>query len=593
MKFIDLAGYWERLEKTSSRLEMTEVLAELFGACETEEIAQVIYLSLGRLGPRFENEEFNVAEKMMLRVIAQAGDVELDEVRKEYKRVGDVGDLSEAVVKSGKKCEMQVSEVFEKLMAIAKDEGRGSQERKVQGLVDLLAEMDGLCVRYVCRIPVGKLRLGFSEMTLLDGLSWMVAGDKSLHGVLEDAFNVAADVGLVAEIVKKSVDKKESLETLTERLTEMSVRLGTPVVPALCQRLATFDEVVEKMGLVASEPKYDGTRLQVHWKRGGMVRSFTRNLEENSEMFPELARIGDELDADEVVLDAEAIGVDVKTGKWLPFQVTMTRKRKHGREEQMEKVPIKIVVFDVLYARGKAAGDAGDIHQWPYFKRRELLEKIVKGREVLDVAPVSSSDVPEELREWHEGYLNEGLEGVIVKGWESVYTPGRKGRQWVKMKEVETAEAGLADTLDCIVMGYYRGRGKRASFGMGAFLVGVRGELVGREGLVGLVDQKILTVSKIGTGLSDEQFKDLVKRLKPLEVDEMPKEYEVGKNLLPDVWVNPEVVVEIAADNITVSKLHTAGLALRFPRLVKFRDDKDVGNASGVDEVRKLYEMQK
>jgi DNA ligase-1 len=467
----------------------------------------------------------------------------------------------------------------------------------------------------------------------------------------------------------------------------MRIKLGTPVVFELPQRLKSFDEMVEKMGEVAVEPKYDGTRLQIHFRKNESVevkgqrskvkskesathldkeekqdwqmRTFTRNLEENSHMFPELYTIGDQLLVDEVILDCEAVGVDPKTGKMAPFQVTMTRKRKHAVEEQKGKVPLKFMVFDILYVKRKAKSEKrktttqklkvrdGDVHGLPLRERREILESILKrsvgnssSSEVkrsrdaesgsssgistrsiksdsgpLEVVPQMVTDDSGVLRKMHNDYLKQGLEGVVVKRWDSPYVPGRKGWNWVKMKEEEGAKAGLSDTLDCVVMGYNRGKGQRTKFGVGAFLVGVlrHPELVsgfGRETKKllgrskGIPDQSrrtrsvrddisYVTVSKIGTGLTDEQFEGLYKRLKKLEVKKKPKEYEVDKNLVPDVWVKPELVVEIAADNITKSRVHSSGYGLRFPRLVKFRDDKGAEQSSSLEEVERLFDLQK
>jgi DNA ligase-1 len=183
------------------------------------------------------------------------------------------------------------------------------------------------------------------------------------------------------------------------------------------------------------------------------------------------------------------------------------------------------------------------------------------------------TDDPKKIRQMHERLLGEGLEGVIVKKLGSEYVPGRTGWRWVKMKEVEESHAKLSDTVDCVVMGYYRGRGKRAQFGIGAFLVGIKGE----GGYV--------TVTKVGTGLTDELFRELKNRLDRLVVRERPRDYVIDKALEPDVYVEPELVVELAADEVTESPTHTAGLALRFPRLVKLRDDKSVDQITSLKEL--------
>jgi DNA ligase-1 len=650
MTFQKLAQYFQQLESVSSRLEMTRILASLFKASDVNQIDLVCYLSLGRLGPSYASVEFNLAEKMLIRVLAKAYGVGESDVRSLYKNKGDLGQVafqlsqspsqglfSSASKKPSKKTNLDVTQVYHSLLEIAKDSGQGSQDRKVSSFASLLNKVDPLSAKYLIRIPVGKLRLGYSDMTIIDALSWLVTGDKSLHQDLESAYNVAADIGFIAKTVKKAFTSR-SKKKVINTLSSLKVQLGTPIVPQLCQRLKSFDEIISKMNTVACEPKYDGTRLQIHFdKTSNLIKSFTRNLEENSSMFPELSSIDKQLRAKRIILDCEAVGVDPQSGKWLPFQLTITRKRKHQISHAVSQVPLRFIVFDVLFLDGR------DLHQLPFAKRRNILEKTLKKGKNFQLAPQTVTQDPQVCRQLHHQYLDQGLEGIIVKRWDSPYVPGRKGWNWVKMKEVEAATAGLADTLDCVVMGYYRGKGKRAQFGLGAFLVGVRASDVTRhsghlrhsekeqgdrvypersrrkessgghdrvkgspssrhpELVSGSLSKSgstpsgatFLTISKIGTGLTDDQFKQLHSLLTKLKVKDKPSAYHVHKNLAPDIWVKPSLVVEIAADNITKSPSHTAGLALRFPRLQKFRDDKSPAQATTLKEVKKLHQLQK
>ncbi|MGB6839109.1 MAG: ATP-dependent DNA ligase, partial [Microgenomates group bacterium] len=279
--------------------------------------------------------------------------------------------------------------------------------------------------------------------------------------------------------------------------------------------------------------------------------------------------------AKEVILDSEAIGLDEETKALVNFQTTMTRRRKHAIEEAASKVPIKFYVFDVLYKNGK------NLMGKTYLERRKVLEKTVREGKLFQIVDYSLTDSPEEISRLNAKKRKEGLEGIMVKKADSAYVPGRTGWRWVKMKEAEKALGKLADTVDCLVMGYSMGRGRRAQFGVGQFLVGVRDK------------EEIKTVTKIGTGLTDEQFRELKKRLSKLEVKDKPKEYVVHRNLEPDSWVKSSLVVEIAADEITKSPTHSSSLALRFPRLVRFRDDKSVNQATTLSEVKKLFELQK
>ena len=561
MKFKRLAEYFEKLEKTASRLEMTRILAELFKKASAEEIGKITYLALGRLVPLYESLEFNLAEKMVIRALAEAFGTEQKKVTAIFKKSGDLGAVAQEFKGSSKGKGMSVLAVYKRLRQIAEDEGEGSQERKVKGVAQLLHDLDPLSARYVARIVVGKLRLGFSDKTLIDALSWMQKGDKSLREELERAYFVQADIGEMAVTFKQKGIKG---------LGHFTAKLGVPVMPALCQRLKGAEEMVAKMGKVAAEPKFDGTRVQIHIKGREFLKTFTRNLDETTHMFPELKSAYKEVRAKSAILDSEGVGLDPKTKRLLTFQQTIVRKRKHGIEDISRKVPLKFFVFDILYKNGKS------LLETSLKTRRKILEQTISGKGVLKLTEQVETDDPKELRRYHAEQLKQGMEGAVVKKIDDPYVPGRRGWSWVKFKEAEKAHGALADTLDCVVMGYNRGKGKRAGFGIGAFLVGVR------------KGERLVTVAKVGTGLTDEQWKEMKRRADEEETEEQPKEYVVDKSLRPDVWVNPKIVVEIAADNLTQSPNHSAKLALRFPRLIRFRDDKRTAQATSLKEVQQL-----
>jgi len=583
MTFKRLSEYFRELEENTSRLKITEILAGLFKEASEEEIDKICYLSLGRLLPQYEGLEFQIAEKTMIKAIAKAFGLETERVLRRYKEVGDLGEVGEEykiqnlfgdLREKKDKGELRVLRVYERLMEIAKESGEGSVERKIDKMATLLQDIDSLSVRYVVRIPLGKLRMGFSEMTILDSLSWMVKGDKTLRTKFEGAFNVLANIGEIAKMVKRDGGVRQ-----------VEPKIGTPVVPALCQRLGSAEEILEKLGKMAVEPKYDGTRLQVHFRiknheprtEGGEVKIFTRNLENVTHMFPDIVEaLEKEINVHEAIFDGEGVGIDPKTGRYLPFQETIKRKRKHGIGEKAKEIPFKYFVFDILFYNGES------LIKEPFEKRRKILEKIIKkGGSTIVPSPQIVIESAEELRGYHNEQIGKGLEGVVAKKWQAPYEPGRRGFKWVKLKQEETKKGGgLADTIDCVIMGTYRGRGKRASFGVGAFLVGIK------------KGENFVTVSKIGTGLTDEQFRELKVQSSKFKVKKQPKEFMVDKNLTPDVWVEPKIVVEIQADNITESPIHTAGLALRFPRLIRFRDDKSAEQITTQKELEDLYRLQ-
>lgn len=569
MKFSEFSSYLDKLEKTSSRLEITRILSLLLKKSAPSEIDKIVYLSLGVLAPNYESIILNLAEKMMIRILSMAYGKENEEVIRLYKIKGDLGDVAEELGErlkvKGKS--LSVTEVYSKLIEVAKDTGTGSQERKIEKTADLLKELDPLSARFVTRIPVGRLRLGFSEKTVIDALrlASLAQGRDLSEKDIEEAYNIRPDIGYIAKLIKEG------------NLKAAKPEVGVPVVPMLAQRLNSPTEMIKKMGEVSVEPKFDGLRIFIHYrKKDNFLKVFTRNMNAiDINTFPELVEVGRYIKAEEVILDTEAIGIDPRREMFLDFQKTIQRRRKHNIEKSAGEIPLQFQVFDVLLLNGKSM--IGE----PYLKRREEVKKIITSGNLLRVDENTITKSPEVITKLHQKYLKMGLEGVVVKKSNGLYVSGRTGWNWVKMKEEEGKSGKLSDTIDCVVMGYTSGKGKRVGFGVGQFLAGIK------DGEV------FKTVTKVGTGLTDEQFRELNTRLKKIEVREKPKEYEVNKDLYPDFWVLPEVVVELAADEITVSPKHTAGMALRFPRLINFRDDKKATQATTLGELKDLFRLQK
>lgn len=555
------SSFLEKLEKTPSRLEITRILSEMLRESSEKDIDKIVYLSLGILAPNYEGVILNLAEKMMIRVLSDAYNEPLEAVKELYKSLGDIGNTAEKYALD-KPTSLTVEDIYEKLLSIAKDSGGGSQDRKVEKMAQILNSIDPLSARFIARIPIGRLRLGFSEKTVIDALSEV---GQIPSGKIEAAYNIRPDIGYIAKLVKEN------------NLKNAKPEIGVPVVPMLAARLNSPAEMIKKMGKVSVEPKFDGLRVFIHYKRStNTVKIFTRNMNEVPlETFPELSEVGKYIKADEVILDSEGIGIDEKRQMFLDFQKTIQRRRKHEVGETASEIPLQFQVFDILLKDGES------MIEKPYLERRKvLLETVVSGK-LLRVDENMVTEDPEVIRSKHKEYLEKGLEGVVVKKANAPYVSGRTGWNWVKMKEVEGTRGKLSDTIDCVVMGGTAGRGKRAGFGVGQFLAGIK------DG------DTYKTITKVGTGLTDEQFKELNTRLKEIVIKDKPKEYDVNKDLSPDFWALPKVVVELAADEITVSPKHTAGLALRFPRLVKFRDDKGPDQVTTLEEFKTIYKLQK
>lgn len=582
MKFAKLVISLQKLEKTASLLAMTEILANLFKAARASEVASVVYLSLGELAPLYRSVRLNIAEKMMLRILAQAYSAQPGRVEDLFKELGDLGEVAAALGKGGeRRAGLEVTAVHEALLAIAADGGSGSQERKVLQFANLLCASDPDSAKFLVRMALGKLRLGFADKTVLDALSWMEAGDKSFRQPLESAYHVCPDIGLLAKVFKQQG---------VAGLQKIQTELGRPLLPQRCQRVKTVAEILDRMGgQTAAEPKLDGERLQVHLDRSDpgtvsdvaalpgfaapkfMIRAFTRNLEDVSAMFPDILAAADkQIAAENVILDGEALGFNPKTGKFVPFQETSRRKRKYGIAAAAEEIPLKYFVFDILYKDGQS------LLGKPFEERRELLSETIKSGSVINLTPQLILDQTKDIEQFLKKSLHDGLEGVVLKKLDSPYEAGGRGYAWIKLK-------GEKDTVDAVVLGYYSGEGKRAGFGIGAFLVGIYDE----------AHDRFLTISKVGSGLTDEQFPEMKRRCDKLKVKEAPARVDIPKALIPDVWVTPSLVVAIRSDEISKSPLHSSSYALRFPRLVAWRDDKSAEDATSLAEVKKLYQSQR
>src|SRR3972149_4852687 len=310
MKFRQLASYLEKLEATSSRNEITQILSQLFKETSEEEIDKVVYLASGQLAPSYMGIDFNVAEKLMMRIIAKAYQVELDRVVSEFKKKGDLGVVAEGFARS-KGGDASISEVYGALFERGRRGGGGSQERKIAQTAALLSSLDPISVRFVVRIPIGNLRLGFSDMTILDALSYMEKGDKSARSEIEAAFNVTVDIGKIAKAVKQKG---------VAGLRGIQPEPGTPIRPSLAERLPSAEKILEKVGKkVIVERKYDGFRAQVsiYLEEGKKkITIFSRNLENTTSMFPDLVAAAGKINVKEALFEGAAIAYDAKNDKF-------------------------------------------------------------------------------------------------------------------------------------------------------------------------------------------------------------------------------------------------------------------------------------
>jgi DNA ligase 1 len=583
MLFSEFSQYLQKLEDTTKRLEITDILTDLIKNLSADEVDIAMYLALGYLKAPFETKRFNIAEKMMIRALESAFPVTGKDIKGMYADSGDLGDVAQEINKSEQNNASSVEEIYKKLFEIAAFEGTGSQDKKVIILAKLLKQTDPLSTKYIVRIVLGTTRLGFTELTIIDALSNLLEGNKSLKKEIEKKYNLHPDIGLITKKIK---------EGGMSAIEDIQMETGVPILPQKAQRLGTAQEIIEKMGSAWAEYKIDGTRVQLHLdktkeaekradtlfaqdQKGIFVKTYTRNLDETTHQFPDIiAAAKKHIKAESVILDGEAIAYDKKTGNFLTFQETIKRKRKHGVEDIKNTIPLKYLVFDIIYHNGKS------LIEMPLHKRNALLQEIVEENDVIECIDHLKTTDAEELEGFFVEAKDKNLEGIMAKNPDSGYEAGARAFSWVKLKRIESGN--LQDTVDCVVLGYYFGKGVRANFGIGGFLVGVYDK----------EKNEFKTISKIGTGLKDEDWVTLKEKCDKIKTNEKPKNVDVPKELSPDVWTSPKIVVVIRSDEISKSPLHNSKYALRFPRLMEFREDKSPQDATSIKEIKDLYKMQ-
>lgn len=587
MQFGDLAEVFDRLEKTSSRLEMTDILAEFFRNVKPEEIRKTIYLSVGRLHPDFVPLELGMADKLVLKAIASVSGRRSEEVEDLWTKTGDPGEVAEMLIAKKKQMTLfseplSFQNVIEGLTAIENASGKDSQDKKMKLLARMLHDSSPLEARYLCRIVTGRMRVGAGTMTAMDALASAFASKEDRPDI-ERAFNITCDMGLVAEtLASGGLDAVKGIE----------VSVGNPVKVMLAERLRSLPEIMERLGgKCAFEYKYDGIRVQAHIKKGpgGFVKLFSRRLEDLTSNFPDIGEaLLRQLKGREAIVEGECVAYDPDTGTLQPFQNVTHRRKKHGMEKAVEDIPVRIFLFDMLYCDGE------DYTLKPYSFRRMRLESSFKddNSERYDRIGYTSRaiiDSDEKAQKFFDGAIAARCEGIMAKSLseDSVYRAGSRGFLWIKYKKDYTQ--ALVDSFDLTVVGAFYGMGKRAGK-YGALLMAAYDPDTGRFG----------TACKLGTGFDDAFLDAMPGLLEKYRCETKPASLDA--EMVPDVWFIPGVVLEVTAADISLSPIHTiaygtvkedAGLGLRFPRFTgRVRDDKTPEQCTTASEIVEFYRMQ-
>ncbi len=563
LKFEKLAYILNELESTSSNQKMEKIMADFIRELSPDDIEYVSYMLIGRISPIYKSIKIGMAEKMILKSISAATGNNEEKVKKLFSKLGDLGLVAEQLNKN-KKSDLTIKQVFDTLYKIASEEGAGSKEKKKGILSSLLKNSSKIESKYIPRIIMGNLRTGASDKTLLHVLADLYAHGKKDRKKIEHAYNICPDIGLISkEISKKGL---ESIE-------KINIVIGKPIQMMLAQRVKKITLIEDKMSFpIICEEKYDGERVQVHYD-GKKITLFSRRLSDISNQFPDVSSaLKDVIESDKFIVEGEIVPIS-EDETLLPFQKLMQRKRKENVKEYVKKVPVRIYLFDLLYLDGKS------LLKTSYPKRRKSLRGILKKSEIVKLANGKKCRDTDCIEDFFNWCIENGSEGIIAKSCkeDSIYTAGARGYNWIKWKQ-EYQE--MVDTFDLVVVGAYYGKGKRkGSYGSLLCCVYNSGEDI------------FETFCKLGSGFTDDILDNFNEKFKKYKIDHKPARLSIKDNIEPDVYFNPEIVIEVLGAQITESPSHTTGggLALRFPRFKKYRDDKKPEQATTTKEVTEIY----
>lgn len=580
LKYSVIAEAYEKIEGTTKRLEMTDLLVDLLKKTPKEIIDKVAYLTQGRVYPDFVGIEIGVAERLAVKALSRASGRKENEIEEDMKKTGDVGETTQNFIARKRQVTffqqpLTVQKVYETLDKMAKTSGSGAVGFKMSLLAGLLAAATPQEAKYIMRTVTGNLRLGVADMTVLDALAIAYGGGKEAREYIERAYNISSDLGRVAKTVA---------EKGIEGIKSFQVSIGEPIRSMLAERLSSPEEILEKLGgKCVAEYKYDGERLQAH-KQGDNVVLYSRRLENISSQYPDAVELFKKcVKAKEAILECECVGVDPDTGEMRPFQELMHRRRKYEIEKAIEDYPVSLFMFEALYVDGK------DLTLEPYPTRRKMLERIVKESDRVRTANSIVTSDAGKLEKFFLEAIENGCEGLVCKSIakDSVYKAGARGWLWIKYKRDYKSE--MTDTVDLVVVGAFHGRGKRAGT-YGAVLLAAYNP----------GNDTFETVTKCGTGFTDEDLAKLPQMMQKHIV--LHKHARVNSMLEADVWFEPAVAMEILGAEITLSPIHTcamdsirkgSGLAIRFPRFTgNYRLDKAAEDATTVSEIVEMYQKQ-
>ncbi|MGD1838393.1 MAG: ATP-dependent DNA ligase [Nitrososphaeraceae archaeon] len=582
MEFSIIANIFEEMQKTRSRLILTDFLVKLIKKTPKDTIRRIIYLLQGKIYPDYEGIELGLAEKLTIRSIAQSTGNSIEKIEKIYFEIGDLGKTTEQVIEKKYQTTLMtekitVERVYDTFKKIANSTGSGSQLTKLRLVSSLLNDADPKEGKYIVKFLTGTLRLGIAENTIIDALSLAFTGNKGNKNKIENAYNIHSDLGNVGEILSK----KGLLELEKLKLTPLN-----PVRPMLAERISSPEEALERVvnNKIACEYKLDGERVQIH-KDNHKIELFSRSLEKISSYYPDIIDLISKFKINKMIVEGEIIPIDLETKKILPFQELMYRRRKYNIDEIVKIKPVKIILFEILFLEGD------DCTKIPYVERRKILEKLFhdnKNKESnIEIVKQKILTDKKQIKKFLMESIKKSSEGLMLKQLDGTYRAGAREFLWMKLKQ--EYDKKVNDTLDLTIVGALFGKGKRTGY-YGALL------LAAYDNETNMYH----STCKVGTGFSDSNLENIFNKLKNFITKK--KQDNIETNMKMDVWFEPKIVIEIIASEITLSPSHTAGhnaikkgsgLALRFPKFTgKIREDKSPENSTTCNELISMYKKQ-
>lgn len=584
MRFNKLSKLFLELESTSKRLEMIDNLSNFFmeikESQDFEDLDKIIYLIQGQLTPNIKQfPKMGIAEKMIVEALSVHSGVDAKRIKAVLVKKGDIGAAAELILSKkreqkslsdynnikGSKTSLTIFELYSELKKIALTEGAGSHDTKLGILRGLMRKCSPLETKYLLRIITSTLRIGVQSPTIIEGLALAFTGLKANKEYIERAYALHPDLGEIAKILA---------ERGLEEVKNIELQYGTPILSMLASR-ELYTEFINRLSSpFVAEYKLDGERLQIH-KNGDDILLFSRRLLDISEQYPDVCQvIRESIHTDSVIFEGEVVAMDPFYEKMLPFQVLSQRRRKHDIEDVLKKIPVTLFVFDLL-----KFGNESYVEK-PLPVRRAKLEEIVEERDELRLVESVMINSTDELLDFFNKAKKKGTEGIMAKSIkdDSIYQAGNRGYKWLKLKSLEGGK--LKDTIDVVIVGAFYGKGRRT---------GVYGTYIGA--VYDPENDNFIAFTRFFSGLTDELSESLTRDLEKYIIVKKPKNVICEDK--PDIWLKPEVIMEITGDEITISdKFATLGYSMRFPVFLRLRPDKNVKDITTIEEIKELYETQ-